>query len=328
MTTTPPLEKPWLEEKPEVNPLAKDLGTGGKAFVVFCSRATQQFLTNNSMQMAAAVAFYSFFSIFPLSILIILTFDVFVNQTAVQDANLIRALATFIPVSQDIIADAVKTAADSKAVAAPPAIVGLVWASTGVFATLRKGVNTAWNIRNPRPWVRERFIDLSITFGAGLLFMSLLLTTTVVRSFADANLENVGFFTDPPWLFFVSVLLLFVSFAVLYYFLPNRPVRLKDTLFGALIAAISFEIAIGAFFYYTQSRLNTSPIYGSFTAVAVLLGWLYVAAAIVLIGALISSIYSDLVRLRIVSERAIWTFGIWPGVQHLRRRLNRMADKR
>ncbi|MBM4405640.1 MAG: YihY/virulence factor BrkB family protein [Chloroflexi bacterium] len=327
MATTPQQERVWEQPVAVVNPLAAGLGTGGKAFVVFCARATQQFLTNNSMQMAAAVAFYSFFSIFPLSILIILSFDLFVNQTAVQNANLVRALATFIPVSQDVIADAVRTAADSKAVAAPPAIVGLVWGSTGVFATLRKGINTAWNIRSPRAWVKERIIDLSITFGAGMLFLGLLLTTTVVRSFAETDVEDVGFFTGPPWLFFLSVLLLWVSFVVIYYFLPNRKVRLKETLFGGLIAAVSFEIALGAFFYYTRSRLNTSPIYGSFTSVAVLLGWLYVAAAIMLIGALICSIYADLVRLRIVSETAIWTFGIWPGIKHARRWMRRMARR-
>ena len=52
-------------------------------------------------------------------------------------------------------------------------------------------------------------------------------------------------------------------------------------LFGALVASLAFEIAKGLFFYYTRARADVTQVYGEFTSVAVLLGWLYISAAIV-----------------------------------------------
>ena len=314
------LAQPPKEARPEVT---SDLGTGGRAFVLFCARQTQYFLTNNSMQMAAAIAFYSFFSLFPLSILIILAFDFFVNETALQQVELQRALGTFIPVSQETIADAVRRAVASADITAPLAILGLAWASTAVFATLRKGINTAWDVRTPRPFLRERVIDLSFTVGAGLLFTSLLISNTVIRAFAETNnpAEISGLLAGPAYLAVSTWLVSFLALVTLYRFLPNTHVQVKNVLFGALIASLAFEIAKGSFFYYTRARADVTPVYGEFTSVAVLLGWLYLSAAIVLIGGLIASIHTRLVEQGVVSQLDIWTLGLAPALAKVRRRI-------
>ena len=315
---------PSLEE----DAIAKDLGTGGWAFVVLCARSTQVFLTNNNMQMAAAIAFYSFFSLFPLSLLIILVYDLFQPQaTAPEQVHLARALGAFIPVSQDVIASSIRTAVESRVATGPLAVATLVWASTAMFATLRKGINSAWNLRVPRPWLRERVIDLAATMSAGLLFMALLIATAALREFAEEGTpaEAVGVFSGPVWLSVSSLFMTFVAFTLVYRFLPNRPVRLRDVLFGALMAAIAFEIAKGVFFLYTKSRAAVDSIYGPLTSGAVLLGWLYTSAAIVLIGALTAAIYTRLTERGIVTHLAIWTFGVWPGVKKVQRFLRKQA---
>ena len=319
------LEQPPKELRREVD---TDLGTGARAFVLFCARQTQYFLTNNSMQMAAAIAFYSFFSLFPLSILIILAFDFFVNETALQQVELQRALGTFIPVSQETIADAVRRAVGSADITAPLAIVGLAWASTAVFATLRKGINTAWDVRTPRSFLLERFIDLSFTIGAGMVFTGLLLSNTIIRAFAETNdpMQISGLLAGPAYLAVSTWVLTFLALVVLYRFLPNTHVQVKNVLFGALIASLAFEIAKGLFFYYTRARADVTQVYGEFTSVAVLLGWLYISAAIVLIGGLIASIHTRLVEQGVVRQIDIWTLGVAPALEYLRRRVSSGAQ--
>ena len=319
------LERPTEDEATEALEAAKALGTGGKAFVIFCARATHTFLTNNSMQMAAAIAFYSFFSLFPLSLLIILSFDTFVSQTVVQEAELARAISTFIPVSPETVANSISTAADSKDVTGPLALIGLVWASTAVFATLRKGINTAWNVRTPRAFLQERVIDLAFTAGAGLVLIVLLIATTAIRIITEDDDGTVatGIFSAPIWLTIGSLFMTFLVFTLAYRFLPNRRVQFKNVLFGALMAAIAFEIAKSVFFAYTQTRGDVTQIYGEFTSVAVLLGWLYVSAAIMLVGGLTASIYTQLIGLRIVGHADVWSFGAWPGIKKLVHRMRR-----
>ena len=85
-----PTEAPTVSPAPRAGPGSiipgpSVEGRGGKAFVIFCAQATQNFLTNNSMQMAAAIAFYSFFSLFPLAFLTLLAFDLF-DRRAVAHA--------------------------------------------------------------------------------------------------------------------------------------------------------------------------------------------------------------------------------------------------
>lgn len=317
-----PTEAPTVSPAPRAGPGSiipgpSVEGRGGKAFVIFCAQATQNFLTNNSMQMAAAIAFYSFFSLFPLAFLTLLAFDLFVGNAAGQEEQVNRIISTFIPVSQDVVNRSIDSAAGSRQTIGPLALIGLIWASTAVFATLRKGINTAWNVWIPRPFLKERVIDLTLTTMAGLLFMGLVIAMTVVRTYVETDdlSSSPGLLTSPVWLTASSFGVTFFAFMLLYRFLPNRPVHLSDVVFGALIGAVAFELAKGAFFAYTQGREEVTQIYGSLTSVAVLLGWLYVSGAIILIGALIASIYTQLLQRKIVTATDIWTFGAAPGAK-------------
>ena len=320
------VETPEKVESPELVGPATETGSNGagpspdektfKAFVVFCARTVQEFLTNNSMQMAAAIAFYSFFSLFPLSLLIILGYDIFRPDSPVRDEQLARVIGTFIPVSQGVIAQTVSGGARNLAVG-PLAFIGLVWASTAVFASVRKGINATWNIWVPRPFLRERIIDLSVTAGAGLLFMLLLYSTTVLRQFG----EQSGVFGGPAWHSGLSLGITFVAFSGLFWFLPNRIVRFRDVLFGAGIAAIAFEVAKAIFFYYTRQRADLDQVYGSLSSVMLLLGWLYISAVIVLVGSLIAAIYTRLIQNGLVSHADVWSLGLFPSARRLWRRL-------
>ena len=75
------------------------------------------------------------------------------------------------------------------------------------------------------------------------------------------------------------------------------------------------------FFYYTRARADVTQVYGEFTSVAVLLGWLYISAAIVLIGGLIASIHTRLVEQGIVTQLDIWTLGAAPALANVSRRV-------
>lgn len=292
------------------------------AFSVYCARATQEFLTNNSMQMAASIAFYSFFSLFPLTLLIIIGYETFAGASSLQEAQLRRVIGTFVPVSQDVITETINAVARSRGTTGPLALAGLVWASTAVFATLRKGINTAWNIRTPRAFLKERVIDLTLTIGAGLLFIVLLFSTSALRSFEESH----GLFGGATWQSVLSFFITFAAFCFIYRFLPNRRVRTQDVLFGAAVAAVAFEAAKAAFFFYSRERADLDQVYGALGSVAVLLGWLYVSAAIILVGALITAIHSRLVQIGMLTHLDVWSLGLLPLVRHSHRTLRASAN--
>ena len=89
-------------------------------------------------------------------------------------------------------------------------------------------------MRIPRPFLRERVIDLSFTVGAGLLFTSLLISNTVIRAFAETNnpAEISGLLAGPAYLAVSTWLVSFLALVTLYRFLPNTHVQVKNVLFG------------------------------------------------------------------------------------------------
>ena len=292
---------------------------GFSAFVWFCAAATQEFLTRNSMQMAAAIAFYCFFSLFPLSILIMIIYQLVTGSQVVHEDVLARAIGNFVPVSQTILAQTINEVSgtwDWRATG-PLAFAGLVWASTAVFATLRKGINAAWGIWIPRAFLKERVMDLTLTAGAGLLFMMLLYSTPALRQIPESGqFFRLGLLSTLP-----SFGISFFGFAFLYWFLPHRRVRLQDVLFGAFLAAFAFEVAQGFFLSYSARREALGQVYGSLTGVAVLLGWLYLSAVLVLLGCLATAIYTHLIQRGFARHSDFWSFGLLPTLRLIRRKI-------
>jgi YihY family inner membrane protein len=117
----------------------------------------------------------------------------------------------------------------------------------------------------------------------------------VLREVADVLALESPIVSDLLWRLLTSLLspgASFLAFLVMYRFLPNTSVRLRDVWLGALLASIAFEGVKWGFVYYVQNYIDYKVIYGSVGAVVALLTWVYLSAIIVLLGALVSSRYA------------------------------------
>jgi len=294
-------------------------------FVSFCANAVQEFLTNNCMQLAAAIAFYSFFCFFPLVLLVIIIASFFLTSAA-QQVVLAEAIGGMLPVSPEAVGDAIKSVVGSWTATGPVAFVGLLWASTAVFGSMRKGINAAWNIKKPRAFLKERIMDFSLVVGFALLFLLANASNAGVKYVQSLFTEvfRHSSFSAISWSMLSQVVpptVSFLTFSALYKFIPNTKVRWREVWFGAIIASLSFEGA-KYFFFFTSAKLSSDTpgqLYGPLTTIMVLLGWLYVSAAIMLVGALISAIYTRLIDLGIVQHRDVWSLGLTVGINKIRK---------
>jgi YihY family inner membrane protein len=90
-------------------------------------------------------------------------------------------------------------------------------------------------------------------------------------------------------------------FTVLYLYLPRLTVQLKDVIWGALQAGILWELLKHAFVWYIATIADFGKVYGSISAVLVLLIWMHVSALILIWGGEFSAEYS---RYRRISAEA------------------------
>lgn len=263
---------------------------------VMMRRAVQEFLTDNCTHLAAAISYYFLLSLFPLALAAISILSYFSRSPDVE-ARVTQAITDVLPVSGELISETIRGVAGGWGAAGAIAIIGLIWAGMGIFNALRKSLNTAWGIKKPRSFLRERLMELVMLLGfAAFLLISVLLTTAfaIIRE-ASIHVFGEQFLTGGlVWRSVViasSTFLAFVGFLFLYKFVPNTRVRWRHVWLGALIAAVLWEIVKNVFVWFVGKFATYNLVYGSIGTIIALMTWSYISAVILLFCAKIVSIY-------------------------------------
>ncbi|MBI4301723.1 MAG: YihY/virulence factor BrkB family protein [Chloroflexi bacterium] len=251
--------------------------------------------------MAASIAYYALFSLFPLALGLIALSGFFLDPEEVQ-RRIMSSLGEVLPLSADDVSKTIQGVVAARDSIGIFSLVGLLWSATAIFGAIRRSINRAWNIEKGRPFWKQRLLDLAMLGVVGsLLFLSLGLTTFVRLisrvSLPQLGLEEVG--QSLIWRFGTGLFPFFFTFGVflvIYRFVPNTRVTLGDVWPGALFGAIGFDIAKNLFAWYVENFANYNLVYGSLTSIIVFLFWTYVSAIILLLGAELASEYSRMLH--------------------------------
>ena len=256
--------------------------------------AVHEFLTDNCTALAAAISYYLLLSMFPLALAAISILSYFSRSPDVQ-AKVTQAITDVLPVSGDFVSTTIRDVAPGWGAASAIGVIGLIWAGTGLFNVTRKSLNTAWGIKQPRPFLREKFIEFIMMLGLGaflLVYVGMTATFNFLQStnvFGGRFVEG-GLFWE-SMVILASIAIAFIGFLLLYEFIPNTRVPWKQVWVGALIAAVLFEIVKNIFVWFVSKFATYNLVYGSIGTIIALLTWSYISAVIVLFCAKLISIY-------------------------------------
>lgn len=247
---------------------------------------------------AALVAYYGFFSLFPL-LLVFTTILGFVLQgnEELQKRILESALSQFPIIGQTIENNL--GALEGSFMALAVGIVGSLWAGMGVLLTLQTAMDDLWDVpRRSRPnFLRGRlraFLALFV-FGAAII------TSSVLAGLGTTG----GSFGLAPRL--VAIAATFVLNALVigsaFRYLTVAPIGWRDVVPGALLASAAWMalLALGAWLVDRELR-DAEALYGFFGIVLGLLSWIYVGAQLMLLSA----------ELNVVLARRLWPRSLQP----------------
>ncbi|MDS0282711.1 YihY/virulence factor BrkB family protein [Haloarcula onubensis] len=228
--------------------------------------------------MAGSVAFQAFMSLLPLLVSIYLLALVLAGE-AVARASLSLA-ESFLPRSGQAALGPVLTGQVSTATVSAISLAVLLWGAVGLFRTLETAFGTIY-VTQRRPSTLTRVTDALVAFVAVLLAILLAVGTASTAVLAYL-----------PAVTLVSSLLVWVGLGIvflpMYYLFPNRPLRVRDAVPGAVIAALGWSLLQAAFQLYL--RFVASPdIAGVVGSVLVLLTWLYYGSYVILFGAVVNA---------------------------------------
>lgn len=238
--------------------------------------------------LGAALAFHSFFSIFPLLLFFVyLGGDVLASSVAYD--YLTTGLVRILPTGVDILTDIISTTAELRGPIGLIGIAGLLWNASSVFTVLETALNRIWKAQPRRFW-RKR-----IMATASILILSLFFIASVtVGQFLPRLLALIPL----PGLQLVGNLMVFaiLTFAlcVFYQVFPNRRVPLKPALIAGLATAAAITGARFMFDLFINSTFaNYGSVYGSLAWMISLALWSYVVATIFLVGAEFGSVVEE-----------------------------------
>jgi membrane protein len=258
-------------------------------------------LSHRAASKAAALAFYTLFSVAPILVLVVAGASAVFGTRAAQGELFEQWRRLVGPVGasalQQVLLDAHRSG--SGGLAAGVAGVLLALGATTVFAELKDSLDELWGAPSDTPsgllgLLRARLLS----FGLVLVLSFLLLASLVVNA-ALALLEEwwAPSAASLAWLFHgLSSLATFAVitclFAVIHRMLPERAPAWHDAWVGALCTAGLFALGKSLIGTYL-GRSGVSSSFGAAGSLAALLIWVYYSAQIFFLGAEFTRLYAQ-----------------------------------
>lgn len=268
----------------------------GEMFVVrLAIRTAKEISDDDVTHMAAGVAYYALFSLFPLLLGLIAILSFFLESARVQ-TQVIELTGGFLPGSEGLVQDNIDAVLGLRGALGLFSVIGMIWSGSAIFGALNRSINRAWDIHTDRPLYKGKPRQLLMALAVGVLFVLSVSSATVVRTAGDLARYDVpllGLLVQQAGQVLLqgfSFVLVLAIFLLIYKFMPNTKTYWRYIWPGAVLGAVLFELAKNLFILYLE-RSSYQNIYGSVTPVIVLLLWAYVSSLIVLAGAEMSSEY-------------------------------------
>ncbi|MBE9078512.1 YihY/virulence factor BrkB family protein [Romeria aff. gracilis LEGE 07310] len=264
--------------------------------------ALQEWGRDKSSRLAAALAYYTVFSLAPLLVIVIAIASFFFDQAAARE-QITQQIQSLIG-SQG--AEAVGTVLDNanrpgentSLIASLISIVILLFGATGVFVQLQDALNTIWNVEAQpqnaaKGFIRKRILSFAMLLTIGfLLIVSLVVSTAISALSGYLSSALPGF--DVLWQLLntvVSLGILTLLFALLFKYVPDVKIAWSDVWIGSLVTSVLFTIgkfALGA--YLGNSGFGSA--YGAAGSFILILAWVYYSAQILFFGAELTQVYA------------------------------------
>jgi membrane protein len=263
--------------------------------------AFHQFHDNDLFTSAAAMSYFGLLTLFPGLIMLLAFGKRLAAGTDVLN-EMLRRVAQAYPGSGEFLDSTVRSLSDLGTGVIITCILVTLWAGSWVFAVVERALNRIWNTTS-RAFLHGRALTLGMIGIVGMLLtVSVLVTSLLVAvqqlagRLSPHQLERwtwIGSLGSAFWqvvFVLVSIVVTVILFMLVYRFMPNARVHLRDTIPGAIIGGLLWEAA-KYIFAWSLHYFHYDQIYGSVGAVVAVLTWGYVSSLILLYGAQLTAVF-------------------------------------
>jgi membrane protein len=267
---------------------------------------------DNTFELAAALAFYTIFSIAPVLLIAVGVASFFLAPETATN-RIVGELQNLVgPQGAHALRQVIESSRGfGKGIwAVSVGIIMLIIGATAVFGELQAALNHIWDVKAKPdrsvivPLVLDRLRSFSIAICVGFLLLVSLVISALISCLQD-YLNN--WLPGIPWFWqtanvVASFFVVAVLFAMIYKFLPDVVISWKDVWIGAAVTALLFtggKYLIGIYLGHTA----TASAFGAAGSLVVLLFWVYYSTLISFLGAEFTQVYARRYGSRIRPQR-------------------------
>jgi membrane protein len=256
----------------------------------------EDFVEHECPTRAAALAFYTFFSLPALLLVLLTMLGLLADPQEVQRQLVVQLGQVVGPAGAEQVVAIIDYLTAEETRPAGVTILGLLallFGATAAFAALQGALNHIWSVApDPqrgtlRNFLVKRLFSFGIVLVVGfLLLVSLLLSTALVAMGERVAAMLPGWTAPLLWLVNtgLSLALITALFGAMFKVIPDVEVAWRDVWVGALVTALLFVLGKEAIGLYLGSK-DVGDAYGTAGSLAMLLLWVYYTSMTVLLGA-------------------------------------------
>jgi membrane protein len=267
-----------------------------RPWLAFGIAAWKKFGDDQAGNLAALVAYYAFFSIFPLLLVLVTVLDLVLRGDPQLRQKLLHSAYKQYP----LIGQSHYHSLTGTGIALVIGIIGTLLGARGVANAIQNALNTVWEVpftkRPGFPWSMLRSIGLIVVIGLGQIIA---ITLSGVAGGTGHLITGGGARVAAVA---VSLVLNLGVFWLAFRIGTARQVAGRDMLLGAVIAAVIWQILLAFGGYLIAHELKSSSAYGTFAVVLGLLAWFYVQAQLTLYA----------VEINVVRAGRLWPRSMFP----------------
>jgi membrane protein len=254
----------------------------------FLTALGRRISTDRIMTLAAALAYYFFFALFPFLLFLLALVTMLPGVGGIEDWLLEQA-AQIVP---DTAFGMLETTI--RGILAQPrggllslgAVLAL-WSSSAAIVSLADALNVAYGVQETRPWWRVRLKALGLTIALSffmILAFVLAVGSAPLASWVAGFLGRLGgvALLIVNWVVVIAAVTLVI--ATIYDACPNVELPWRWFSPGSVLFTVGFGATSLAFSTYVSRFGSYDRTYGSLGAVIILLLWMYLLALFVLLG--------------------------------------------
>lgn len=254
--------------------------------------------------MAGGLSFSAFTCMLPMVLIIFAVLGNLLNEPSIA-SEITRIIERMIPYTKyaDQVRDIVFSRVDEfiiyKNLAGLVGVVGMLFAASGLFSSMRTALRTAYRITASESALIGKLRDFGLIL---LVIIYFLLSTTILpgldvtQEIADKTgyLQSVHLeFVTDLLVRGVAFLLIFASFFFVYFAIPHPRPPKKAIAVSALFATVVWNLAQSLFGFYITHMVTLKRVYGAYFFMIVVAFWIYYTSLVFIVGAEVGQLYRE-----------------------------------